>query len=133
MIRVLVADDSPTARALLVAVLTADPQIEVVGEARDGLEAAALAQSLRPDVITMDVQMPRMGGFEATKEIMITARTRIVIVTASTLAREVETSLNALRAGALTVLPKPRGPREPTFEEEARQLLATVKEMAHVK
>src|SRR4051812_49228120 len=100
MIRVLVADDSPTARALLVGILSSDPHLQVVGEARDGVEAVELTQALLPDVVTMDVHMPRLSGFEATKEIMITAPTRIVIVTASRLAREVETSLNALRAGA---------------------------------
>jgi two-component system chemotaxis response regulator CheB len=133
MIRVLVAEDSPTARALLVDILRSDPEIEVVGEARDGGEAVELTQALRPDVVTMDIRMPRVDGFAATKEIMITAPTRIIIVTASVLAQEVETSLHALRAGALTVLPKPRGPQDPRFEEGARQLLATVKSMAQVK
>jgi two-component system chemotaxis response regulator CheB len=133
MIRVLVAEDSPTARALLVGILSSDPEIEVVGEAQDGTQAVEMTQALRPDVVTMDIRMPRLDGFEATKEIMITAPTRIIIVTASTIAHEVETSLYALRAGALTVLPKPHGPQAPDFEETARQLLATVKSMAQVK
>jgi two-component system chemotaxis response regulator CheB len=133
MIRVLVADDSPTARALLVAILTSDHEVEVVGEARDGAEAVELTRALRPDLVTMDVRMPRMNGFEATKEIMITAPTPIVIVTASMLARDVETSLHALKAGALTVLPKPSGPQAFDFEEAARQLLANIKAMAQVK
>ncbi len=133
MIRVLVAEDSPTARALLVAILSGDPEIEVVGEARDGREAVELTQSLRPDVVTMDVRMPRLDGFAATKEIMITAPTPIIIVTASFVAQEVETSLNALRAGALTVLTKPHGPQDPGFDEGARLLVATVKAMAQVK
>src|SRR5262245_16138385 len=100
MIRVLVAEDSPTARALLAAILSSDPEMQVVGEAHNGAEAVALTHRLRPDVITMDLRMPGMDGFEATKEIMITAPTPIVIVTASMLAREVETSMHALRAGA---------------------------------
>src|SRR5438270_364676 len=99
MIRVLVADDSPTARALLTAILRSDPQFDIVGEARDGAEAVELTQALRPDVVTMDIHMPRLDGLEATKEIMITAPTRIVIVTSSLVAREVETSMHALRAG----------------------------------
>jgi two-component system chemotaxis response regulator CheB len=133
MIRVLVADDSPTARALLVAILTSDPDIEVVGEARDGVEAVEKTQALRPDVVTMDLRMPRLDGFEATKEIMITAPTRIVIITASALAGEVEGSMHALKAGALTVLPKPAGPQDPDFEVSARQLLSTIKAMSQVK
>src|SRR5690348_1210610 len=98
MIRVLITDDSPTARALLSAVLGSDPGVQVVGEARDGAEAVELTRKLRPSLVTMDVAMPRMDGFEATKEIMITAPTPIVIVTASSAAREVETSMYALRA-----------------------------------
>jgi len=65
MIRVLVADDSPTARALLVGILSSDPLLEVVGEARDGVEAVELTQALQPDVVTMDIHMPRLNGFEA--------------------------------------------------------------------
>jgi two-component system chemotaxis response regulator CheB len=133
MIRVLVADDSPTARALLVAILTSDPDIEVVGEARDGVEAVEQTQTLRPDVVTMDLRMPRLDGFEATKEIMITTPTPIVIITASMLARDVEFSMHALKAGALTVLPKPAGPQDLDFEVSARQMLSTIKAMSQVK
>jgi two-component system chemotaxis response regulator CheB len=133
MIRVLVAEDSATARALLVEVLRSDPELEVVGEAKDGVEAVELAQKLRPQIVTMDIRMPRMDGFEATKEIMITAPTPIVIVTASTRAREVETAMHALRAGALTVLAKPRAQDTPSFEEAASKLIGTIKAMAQVK
>ncbi len=133
MLRVLVAEDSPTTRALLVAILASDPEIEVIGEAHDGMQAVELTQSLRPDLVTMDIRMPRLNGFEATKEIMITAPTRIVIVTASTLAREIETSMHALRAGALTVLPKPKGPQDADFEQSAAQFLASIKAMSQVK
>ena len=62
MIRVLVVDDSATARALLVGVLGGDPEMQVVGEARDGLEGVALTQKLRPDMVTMDLHMPHMDG-----------------------------------------------------------------------
>src|SRR5437660_7319199 len=133
MIRVLVVDDSPTARSLLVEILRSDPEIQVVGEAKDGLEAVEMTQRLRPQVITMDVRMPRMDGFTATKEIMTTVPTPIVIVTGSTMAHEVETAMHALRAGALAVLRKPRGPQAPVFEEAARNLVQTVKTMAQVK
>jgi signal transduction histidine kinase len=82
MIRVLIADDSSTARALLEAILSSDPELHVVGQARNGQEAIDLTRKLRPDVVTMDVRMPVVDGFEATKEIMITAPTSIVLVTA---------------------------------------------------
>lgn len=103
----LVAEDSITVREMLVALLSTDPEIHVVGQARDGAEAVELATALRPDVIVMDIHMPRLDGLEATKRIMTETPTPIVIVTASEDARAVEVSMNALRAGALTILPKP--------------------------
>jgi two-component system, chemotaxis family, protein-glutamate methylesterase/glutaminase len=137
MIRVLVAEDSETARALLVSILGSDPEIEVVGQARDGVEAVELAQRLRPDVVTMDILMPRMDGLAATEEIMITAPTRIVIVTASgaqgARADEVEGSFEMLRLGALDVLMKPPGPESPGFQRARRRLVSSVKAMSEVK
>src|SRR5437660_5479526 len=133
MIRVLVVDDSPTARSLLVEILRSDPEIQVVGEAKDGLEAVEMTQRLRPQVITMDVRMPRMDGFTATKEIMITAPTPIVIVTGSTEGREVELAMNTLRTGAVAVLRKPVGPGSPLFDEAVQKFLTTVKTMSQVK
>ena len=133
MIRVLVVDDSATARTLLVSILAADPAIQVVGEASDGLEAIALTQKLRPDLVTMDLHMPRLDGLEATKEIMITVPTPIVIVTGTTRTREVKDSLDTLRVGALEVVVKPPGPRSPGFVAAAQHLVATVKALSQVK
>src|SRR4051812_12177880 len=133
MIRILVVDDSPTDRALLGEILRSDPELQVVGEARDGLEAVALTQKLRPNLVTMDIRMPRMDGFAATKEIMITAPTPIVIVTGSNEAREIESAMDTLRTGAVAVLRKPPGPGSPAFDEAARKLITTVKTMAQVK
>jgi two-component system chemotaxis response regulator CheB len=133
MINVLVVDDSPTARALLTEILGGDPELRVVGEARDGAEGVALTQKLRPDVITMDLRMPRLDGFAATKEIMTSVPTPILIVTASYEHGEVEIAMHALRAGALVVLRKPEGPASPDFEESARKLVLLVKAMSAVK
>ncbi len=133
MIRVLVAEDSPTARALLVEMLTSDPGITVVGEARNGLEAVEMAERLRPDLITMDVQMPELDGLEATMRIVGKIPTPIIIVSSQANASEVELSLEATRAGALMVLPKPEGPLSPRFREQQDQLVAMVKAMSDVK
>lgn len=133
MIRVLVTDDSDTARGLLTEILRADPEISIVGEARDGSEAVRMTGTLRPDVVTMDINMPVMDGFAATEAIMGSAPTPIVIVTASRSAGEVETAMRALRAGALTVLAKPCGPGSAEFDKSAGQLVWTVKAMADVK
>src|SRR5579864_9281771 len=106
MLRVLIAEDSATTRDLLVEILRSDRELQVVGEAKNGVEVVAMTKELRPDVVTMDIRMPLMDGFEATKQIMVEAPTPIVIVSASVDAREVEVSMHALRAGALTVIAK---------------------------
>lgn len=132
MIRVLVAEDSLTVRTLLVEMLGSDPEIVVAGEASDGVQAVEMAERLRPDLITMDIHMPRMDGLTATKEIMIRAPAPIIIVT-SMAAHDVGLSLSATRAGALTVLPAPVDPRADAFEAARARLVATVKAMAAVK
>lgn len=132
-LRIVVADDSPTARALILAILEADRGFDIVGVAKDGVEAVEMAKRLLPDVISMDVQMPRMTGLEATAEIMIHAPTPIVIVSASFLAGEVAGAMQALRAGALTVVAKPSGPGSPEFEATARELVESLKALAEVK
>ena len=133
MIRVLIADDSPTARALLASILRSDPSFEIVGEARDGNEAVSLTKKLRPGIVTMDLDMPRLDGFAATREIMIESPTPIVVVSAMTPVREAEAAVRALGAGALAVLPKPLGPGSPGFERSARELLDSLRTMAGVK
>jgi two-component system chemotaxis response regulator CheB len=133
MIRVLVAEDSLTTRRLLVEILRSDPEIEIAGEASDGVEAVEMTKRLRPAVVTMDIKMPRMDGFEATRQIMVEAPTPIVIVSASVNIREVEVSMHALRAGALTVLPKPAGPEAADFEAQRRRFVDMVKAMSDVK
>src|SRR5574341_718724 len=133
MIRVLVAEGSLTVRELLAAILESDPEIRVVGQAKNGVEAVELARKLRPHLITMDVHMPLMDGFEATKEIMVQAPTPIIIVSSSSSGPDVELSLNALRAGALMLVAKPDDPQSPQFNGRQSQFVAMVKAMADVK
>jgi two-component system chemotaxis response regulator CheB len=131
--RVLVADDSPSARRLLVEILDRDPQLQVAGEAADGGEAVRLTERVQPEVIVMDVLMPVLDGLAATRRIMELRPTPIVLVSAGVDSRQADRSFEAIRAGALTLLAKPRGPGYPGFPEEAAELRTTVRLMADVK
>jgi two-component system chemotaxis response regulator CheB len=133
MIRVLLAEDSAVTRAYLSYLLEDDPGIEVVGAAKDGQEAVELAAKLRPDVILMDVHMPNLDGYEATRQIMETTPTPIVMATASSSQSETRGGFTALEAGALILLSKPPALWEEGHEESAAELLRTLKLMAEVR
>ncbi len=133
MIRVLIVEDSATVREFLVAVLRADPQIEVVGTARNGEEALEAVMRLQPDLVTMDIVMPRLGGLEATRRIMERRPTPIVIVSAYVPSSEAQASFEALEAGALAVVPRPVALQGPAHAKSAAALIRTVKLMAEVK
>ena len=130
MIRVLIADDSATVRGLLAAVLAADAQFAVVGEAADGVEAVSMARSLRPDVITMDVNMPRLDGLGATAAIMAEAPARVLVISSVSEHRQLELSFKAMAAGALEVIAKPRPGED--MRRWGRRLSESVRLMAEV-
>lgn len=132
-LRVLVAEDSPVARRLIVHILSSDPRLRVIAEAANGDEAVELAASHSPDVILMDIVMPSTDGLEATRRIMQVAPTPIVLMSAIHDATDVNMSFQALQAGALTLVPKPSGPKAGTFRQDAAALTVTVKLMADVK
>lgn len=106
-IRVLVVEDSPTIRKYLSGVLSSSPEFEVVGEAENGKQAIQLCESLRPDVVTMDIMLPVMTGVEATEYIMAWCPTPIAIVSASANRGEALKTYDALAAGAVDVVDKP--------------------------
>lgn len=133
MIRTVVAEDSPTVLELLVEVLQSDPEISIVGLATNGAEAVDRVLELAPDLVVMDINMPKMDGLEATREIMVREPTPILIVSSAASQRQLELSLSATQAGALHVLPKPEHPGSERFSEQCQQLVIMAKAMAAVK
>jgi two-component system, chemotaxis family, protein-glutamate methylesterase/glutaminase len=133
MITVLIVEDSPVMRDFLLYILSADPEIRVIGTAADGEAALEAVQRRKPDVITMDIHMPKMNGLEATRKIMETRPTPIVIVSGSVDTDEVSTTFRAIEAGALAAVPRPWGIGHPDHETAAKELVQTVKLMSEVK
>lgn len=105
-IRVLIADDSAFMRKVLHSILLAEPGFEVAGEARDGREAVSQSESLKPDVITMDINMPHLDGLQATEQIMST-NPRPIVVVSSESKEGAEITLKALQLGAIDFVAKP--------------------------
>jgi two-component system, chemotaxis family, protein-glutamate methylesterase/glutaminase len=107
MVQVLVVEDSMTARRFLVDLINQTPGLMVCGEAYDGVEAVRLTAELFPNVISMDIQMPRMNGVEATQHIMHKFPTPIVVAANGIGQHEVDVTMQALAAGAVAAIPKP--------------------------
>jgi two-component system chemotaxis response regulator CheB len=130
-LRALVVEDSLTVRRRLCETLAAEADIDVVGEAEDGRRAIELCETLRPDVVTMDMMLPLMTGVAATEYIMAHCPTPILIVSSSINRGELFKTYDALAAGAVDVLEKPRGD-EPEGEWE-RRLVDTVRMVARIR
>lgn len=133
MLRVLVVDDSPAMRLMLTGIIESDPGLRVVATAVTGEEAIRLTRELRPDVITMDLVMTDMDGYEATQRIMEETPTPVVVISAVVDPGERRQAVRALQAGALTVLPKPVAPENDGYEARREHLVTTLKLMADVK
>uniref|UniRef100_A0A831UEC5 Protein-glutamate methylesterase/protein-glutamine glutaminase n=1 Tax=Geobacter metallireducens TaxID=28232 RepID=A0A831UEC5_GEOME len=133
MVKVLIVDDSASVRMFLRELLAADPGIEVIGTAADGDDAVEAVARLNPDVVTMDIYMPRMNGLIATRRIMETHPIPIVVVSGDLDAEEVASTFRAMEAGAVTALPRPQGPGHPDHDRQARSFVQTVKLMAEVR
>ncbi len=133
MIRVLIVDDSAVVRDLLKHILSSDVEIVVIGEAKDGLEAVELVAKHKPDVVTMDINMPRLNGFEATRQIMEKNPIPIVIVTASWDPNDVGKTWLAMEAGAVAALEKPRYSTEEDYKKSSENIIDTIKLMSQVK
>lgn len=104
-IRILIVDDSSFMRMAIRSVLSKEPTFDIVGTAADGMEGVEKAIALKPDLITMDIEMPRMNGIAALKQIMAKAPTKVIMV--STLTNEgAKSTFEALEAGAIDYIPK---------------------------
>lgn len=133
MTKVLIAEDSPTIRNLLQKILSSSPDIEVIDTASNGKEAVEKTIRLRPDLVTMDIRMPIMNGFEATREIMRRAPTPILVISASVNSDDLKITFNAIQAGALDIIEKPRGGLRQNYEEMAAKIIRKVKVISGVK
>ncbi len=133
MTRVLIVEDSAVSRQLLIRILSSDPEIEVIGTANNGEEALKYLDHQMPDVVTMDIIMPRMDGYEATRKIMETKPLPVVIVSASVSKEEVEKTWKAVDAGAVAILEKPGFGDIGIKGGNAERLIETVKLMSQVK
>ena len=131
-IRVLVVDDSALMRKIISDIINSDPECEVAATARNGEEAVKSTAILRPDVITLDIQMPKLDGISALKYIMSEWPTPVVIVTGLPKFGG-EDTLKCLEYGAVDLVIKPDGPISLNFEIKKDELLRKIKAASRVK
>jgi two-component system chemotaxis response regulator CheB len=132
-IRVLIADDSMVAREMLAQILASDAGIEVVGTATNGEEAVEAVARLRPDLVTMDIHMPKMDGLEATERIMAYTPTPILVVSSSVHGEGMGRAFDALSCGALEVIKKPEPRDWAELDRIGREVIRKVKILSRVK
>jgi two-component system, chemotaxis family, protein-glutamate methylesterase/glutaminase len=133
MIKVLIAEDSPSIAAVMRDLLSRDPEIEIVGWAKSGHEAVALRKSLNPDVMTMDLNMPLMGGLDAIKIIASTRPVPILVVSQLIESRDSELAFEALRCGAIDIMGKPSGAGSAAYSQMAEELTFRIKAVARIR
>ena len=126
-IKVLVVDDSAFMRKAIREILESDPQIEVVDTARNGLEAVEKTKSLKPDVVTLDINMPVMDGKEALKRIMEECPTPVVVVSSLT-QEDAPITMELIDMGAFDYVPKPSGTISLDIHKVADEIIEKVKE-----
>ncbi len=133
MIKVLVVEDSPSVLEFLVYIVNAEPGMKVIATATNGEAAIEAVARYKPDVITMDIHMPKMNGFEATRKIMQNCPTPIVIVSGSYETDETMITFQALEAGALMAVSRPTGIGHEKHQITTYEFLQAVKLMSEVK
>jgi two-component system chemotaxis response regulator CheB len=131
-IRVLVVDDSAFMRKVLQSIIAADPQLEACGEARDGRDAVTQADVLKPDVISMDINMPHMDGLQAT-EVIMSSNPRPILIVSSESREGAEVTLKALELGAIDFVAKPTGGIDLDMSSVKEELCRKLKMAAKVR
>lgn len=133
MIKVLVVDDSPTIRELMIYILSSDDDIQIIGTANSGENAIKFIEKNKPDIITMNIEMPGMNGFETTRRIMETNPVPIVIVTELSNSQDIDKTFQAMEAGAVSVLEKPVGITDSDFYKVSKDIINRIKLMSEIK
>jgi len=131
LIRVLLVDDSSSVRAVLRRFFSRTPDIKVVGEAADGAQAVQAVIDLQPHVVVMDLHMPVLDGYQATEQIMAVRPTPIVVLSSRANRNQMQIAFEAMRRGALEVLPKPED--TPSWQQLAESLPETVRTVAQAQ
>jgi two-component system chemotaxis response regulator CheB len=131
-IRVLIVDDSALVRQLLTAILNTDPDIEVVGAASDPYGAREKIKQLNPDVLTLDVAMPRMDGLTFLKHLM-RLRPMPVVMVSSLTDKGADITLQALELGAVDFIPKPKGDLAQSLHDYAVEIIEKIKAAASAR
>lgn len=131
-IRVVIVDDSLIARELIKKILETDTQVKVVGEAKNGKEAIEMVAALRPNIVTLDLRMPVMDGFEAIEQIMAFNPTPILVITATSFEKKQEIIFEALTLGALDIVAKPSPEMWADFPRVAAELIKKVKMLSSI-
>jgi len=132
-IRVLLVDDSPLSIEIIRRMLAAAPEIQVVGTARNGVQALELIPRLQPDVVITDLHMPQMDGLELIREVMVRHPLPILVMSVSVQPDQKHNIFQMLEAGALDILAKPRGGLEADFGVTAHDLITKIKILCGVR
>jgi two-component system chemotaxis response regulator CheB len=132
-IRVMIIEDSRVVREFLEHIIASDSRLEVAGAASTAEEGLKMLRKVNPDVISMDIRLPGMNGFDATRTIMSERPTPIVVVSASVNTEDLQITMNALKAGALAVVEKPVGTTHEDYQAMAQRLCTQLAIMSQVK
>lgn len=133
MIKVLVVDDSLIIQQIIVDILNSDKDIKVIGVVNSGESAIKFIYKNKPDIITMDIIMPGMGGFEAIKTIMETNPVPIIVISGLSNNENMNKTFEAMEAGAVSVIKKPLEIKGDNFEKISKNIIKMVKLMSEIK